>query len=1063
MKKLLTLFIAFMASTCIWADDIFYDNEGKLYYQITSESTVAVKRYYDSSNDSDITSVIIPSTVTYEGKTYSVTRIRESAFNSCKSLTSITIPEGVTSIENGAFYGSAFYDNPSNWEDGGLYINGCLIRVKDDLAGHFKIKDNTRLIGNQAFEYCSHLTSITIPNSVTSIGAGAFRKCESLTSITIPEGVTSIGAGAFAGCDALKSITIPNSVTSIGDATFYSCESLTSITIPSSITSIGEEVFDGTAFYNNTSNWGNGALYINNCLIAVDRELSGNYSIKSGTRLIAGGAFKGCSKLPSITIPSSVKHIGAWAFCGCNALKSITIPNGVTNIGDGAFASCDVLKSISIPNSITSIGVKAFSSCYSLQSITIPNSVTSIGRSAFYECVALTSITIGNSVTSIEEGVFEECKSLTSITIPNSVKSIGEEAFIYCESLTSITIPEGVTSIGDYAFAGCKALKSINIPNSVTSIGTIVLEGTAFQNNPSNWENGVLCINGCLIRVKDDFAGHFKIEDNTRLIAGGAFRGCKSLTSITIPNSITSIKNQVFSGCTALQSITIPSSVTSIGEGAFYGCSSLTSIIIPESVKSIGDGVFDECNSLKKIFACSKNKLLESEEKYNVIYYDTIVDGCVISSKENLEGYAEIIDIVDPTNLTSITIPEDVEVIWDEVFNQCKSLKSITWNAKNCETSSPFAAISNNITSFVLGDQVELIPAGLCSGMSQITSITIPNSVKSIGVEAFKGSGIYTNTSNWENGALYINNCLIAVDRKLSGNFSIKPGTRFIADGAFEWCSDLTSITIPNSVIHIGNNTFYHCSSLKSIIIPESVTSIGDYTFVECEELTEIYLCSNNAFGDLYGDIVILYDKAVDGCVIFDNEIIAVTDPTNMTSVVIPECVTIIGWQAFKGCTALASVTIPESITSIESNAFIGCTRLTDITIPSSVTSIEEDAFDSCSSLTSVTLNSDTIVNSSKLKDVFGEQVTEYVIGNGVTSIGKDAFTDCSALTSITIPVSVTSIGAQAFYGCEALQTLNYAGTKKQWKSIEDTNLTIDPKKQVIVICSDGEVKLKGK
>ena len=265
-------------------------------------------------------------------------------------------------------------------------------------------------------------------HEVKEIGEYAFYECRGLASITIPNSVTSIGDEAFAWCVGLTSITIPNSVTSIGNDAFYNCSSLTSITIPNSVTSIGSDAFKGTAFYNNPSNWDKRVLYIDNCLIAAETNITGYYNIKESTRLIAIAAFDYCSGLTSITIPNSVTSIGGLAFWDCESLTSITIPNSVTSIGYAAFYGCSSLTSVTIPNSVTSIGGLAFKGCKSLTSVTIPNSVTSIG-----------------------EGAFEGCSGLTSIIIPNSVTSIGGVAFAFCSSLISVTIPSH-TKIGHNAF-----------------------------------------------------------------------------------------------------------------------------------------------------------------------------------------------------------------------------------------------------------------------------------------------------------------------------------------------------------------------------------------------------------------------------------------------------------------------------------------------------------------------------------------------------------------------------------------------------------------------------------
>ena len=344
-------------------------------------------------------------------------------------------------------------------------------------------------IGNRAFESCSGLTSVTIPNSVTSIDDLAFYNCSSLTSVTIGNSVTNIGNFAFSYCSGLTSVTIGNSVTSIGEYAFYSCSGLKSVTIPNSVTSIGNR------------------------------------------------AFQSCNSLTSVTIGNSVTSIGEYAFSSCFGLTSVTIGNSVTSIGDCAFQFCSNLTSVTIPNSVTSIGVSAFLSCSKLTEINvesgntayssedgvlfdmvgtnlicypagktgttyiIPNSVTSIGSYALSHCSGLTSVTIPNSVTSIGSYAFSSCNGLTSVTIGNSVTSIGEYAFYDCSVLTSVTIGNSVTSIGNAAFFECSGLTSVTIPNSVTSIGN------------------------------------------------GAFEGCSGLTSVAIPNSVDKIDNYAFSGC----------------------------------------------------------------------------------------------------------------------------------------------------------------------------------------------------------------------------------------------------------------------------------------------------------------------------------------------------------------------------------------------------------------------------------------------------------------------------------------------------------------------------------
>ena len=361
----LLLLMALLLPATATAHDFYVDG---IYYNINGTTvTVTYKGTNSWSHYTYSGTVIIPSTVTYNGTTYSVTSINDYAFHGCTSLTSVTIPNSVTTIGGNAF--------------------ATCYRLASVTIGN-----SVTTIGDSVFYECHDLTSVTIPNSVTIIGDRAFYHCSGLTSVTIGNSVTTIGDNAFEGCSGLMSLTIPNSVATIGDYAFWSCSGLTSVTIPNSVTSIGEFVFRECS--------GLKRVIVESGNPKYDSRDNCNAIIETQSNTLICGC-------ENTVIPNSVTTICYGAFYGCCNLANIEIPNSVTSIEDYAFYNCG-LTSVSIPYSVTFIGWEAFSRC-ALTSVTIPNSVTTIYNTAFRQNHSLSCVTIPNSVTYIGSCAFEDC------------------------------------------------------------------------------------------------------------------------------------------------------------------------------------------------------------------------------------------------------------------------------------------------------------------------------------------------------------------------------------------------------------------------------------------------------------------------------------------------------------------------------------------------------------------------------------------------------------------------------------------------------------------------------
>lgn len=563
------------------------NTEGKLVYLDMTEANIVADGEYYLPNSS--------------GKEYLPTEntIGERMFTS-RGLQTILLPKSVTSIDDRAF--SSCHS-----------LNKVVI-----------YENSVKTIGMAAFEYCSSLADIVLPEGVTTIARSAFWGCSSLSRIDLPEGVTTIGHSAFYGCEKLSSVKLPNSLTTIEGFAFSGCNGLT-ITIPDNVESMSMLTFSDCTGLDITipgrfltkienpigSNCKDVRVTIAEGTTVIEeyafqkRPGIVSVTIPESVTSIGHAAFWQCSGLTDIIIPSSVTEIGDDAFSKCTNLTNVTLPDGLTFIGEGVFNGCTKLSEINIPKKITAINNATFSGCVSLRNMIIPDNIQSIGGRAFYGCSALKSIVLPEGMTLIKKWTFADCSSLVDVTLPSTMTTLEYGAFENCTSLRSVTIPNSVNTV-DAPFYGCSSLSDIKVPDylyetsifSGTGITDITVpEGTTVVGSFADCTKLASITFPEGIKALTDFSGcsslrAIDIPDGVSVIGSALFRGCVNLTKVTIPNSVVSLEWFAFSDCSSLTRITIPNHIATISSGAFSGCSLLTNVTLGSGVASIEDIAF---------------------------------------------------------------------------------------------------------------------------------------------------------------------------------------------------------------------------------------------------------------------------------------------------------------------------------------------------------------------------------------------------------------------------------------------------------------------------------------
>ena len=738
--------------------------------------------------------------------------------------------------------------------------------------------------------------------------------------------------------------------------------------------------------------------------------------------------FEKCKSLKGIFITD----LSAW----CNIIVSRWLwPKDVNLYFNG-----ELVTDLVIPNGVSIINNEVFSQCPSLERIVLPDSLTEIGDNAFSSCTSLVNVKIPDGVKNIGRGAFTGCSSLSNIIIPNSVESIGAEAFWQCHSLERIVLPNNLIDIADDTFRNCASLVNVKIPDGVKNIGR------------------------------------------------SAFAGCSSLTNIIIPDSVVSIGEHAFSQCSSLTYITIPDNVENIGWAAFMECTAIKKLTIGKGVNKIGNSAFENCTGLTEIFfnatACNLGK--DCDVGTDDVFFENAgicESGITVNIGANVKKipvgifltnrYADthhnkphkIIKVNFAANsvcericayafcgcalIEDIVLPDSIKTIGSNAFSNCDMLKKVHLGASFesmvyafplCKSlieisvssdNKNFKSIAGILYSFD-GKTIIRFPSGKLD-----TSFNVPKNVKRIGDWAFEGCSRLKDIT-LPDGIMSIGAWAFGRTAYYENEDNWEDGILYINKHLIETKEKLSeNYKIKTGILTIAKNAFRFHNELESITFPDSVTSIGECAFFGCKRLTSVSIPESVKFIDKAAfaacDALVKitvnsnnkYYKSIDGNLysVDSKAFIQYAAGKSESSFCVPDSVTSFSDYVFRDC-HLTSVTLPDGVATISESMFEGCRELASITIPDSVTSIGERAFACCSGLTN-------LIIPGKVKKIgdgafYGcSSLTSIILPDSVERIAKMMVAECSKLTSIIIPDGVTVVDDEAFFNCWSLININ--------------------------------------
>ena len=822
----------------------------------------------------------------------------------------------------------------------------------------------------------------------------------------------------------------------IGDYMFYAMTAMEKIVMPKDVWTIGS--------WNNNNPWNADKTKLSGHPASYNSSYSNNDNFGCAS-------FYQCVNLREIEFPTTLVYICSKAFGNCVKLTSVTIPEGVELLGNSIFRNCSELVSASLPSTLgnlNKINSKDYSVGYtningamdSNSNISQPSYESSYGCLAtFYNCPKLKDVTLAEGIKLLMNRMFLNCTALTSITLPSTLTRVNS-AFIGCSGLTEITFPEAVVEIG--SLADCTGLTTLSIPSNVNV-------------------NDFFCTN-CTALTSVNFKGNV----GTR-ISSTSFSGCAALTSVNIPTGVVTIGNNSFDGCASLAQLTMPEPLATIGEYAFRnsgltgitfqrnltiigkyafdGCKDLVSINFPANVTEIKEYTFNDCGKLKNI-----------ELPNGLIYIkDYAFNGCASLGKVTIPGGVQNISpgAFKNSGLTEVILKEGVMSLSNNSFDGCLLLKKVTFPT-TMKTIGGFSNTGIKEIAFAEGATPEAISDYAFLNCDSLSTITLPNSIKSLGTGAFydcdtlKTVKLPTGITKIAKQAFYHCGFLQSI--------TIPQSVTEIGAEAFAACSKLTTISLPSALTTIGIASF-HSTGLTSITLPEGMTTIEPGTFGK-SKLKSIKLSkslkqitSNNESYNLgslpneYYDFRKYINMYRDDSGAFQNckelESIDLNGAvlTILGSYTFNECDKLrsidlsstkleeIPTSAFYSCDSLRAITFPSTVKTIGQQAFYYNLSLESLKMPAALTSIYNNAFNECKKIRSIDLSATSLT---KIESWFSnvDSLRTVKLPSTVTEIGESAFAG-SPIEEINFPASLTTIGNYAFSG-NRLKTVDLSATQ---------------------------------